>query len=177
MIYLIGGPPRCGKSTLAKMLLERKKVAYVATDFLVHMLKKAAPELGITDKVDILTRTERFLPFLEQFIKVAQYETAGYAIEGDVIWPKEVEILTKKFEIKSIFVGNETITLENMVDNVGSNNWIMKLTEEERKGLPEWIRQQSGLIRKECKKYGSKYIDMSFDFEDQINLAAEYLLG
>ncbi|WP_314251763.1 hypothetical protein [Streptomyces sp. DSM 40907] len=47
MIYLIGGPPRVGKSTLAWMLLEREGLPGCPTDALVSMLQRAAPEHGV----------------------------------------------------------------------------------------------------------------------------------
>lgn len=34
MIYLIGGPPRCGKSTLAKMLSQKLRISWISTDTL-----------------------------------------------------------------------------------------------------------------------------------------------
>lgn len=34
MIYLIGGPPKCGKTTLAKQLAKKLGIQWVATDTL-----------------------------------------------------------------------------------------------------------------------------------------------
>ena len=37
MIYLIGGPPRCGKTTLAKRLSKRLKISWISTDTLENV--------------------------------------------------------------------------------------------------------------------------------------------
>ncbi|OGF22453.1 hypothetical protein A2Y83_04145 [Candidatus Falkowbacteria bacterium RBG_13_39_14] len=34
MIYLIGGPPRCGKTTLAKEMSKKLRIPWVSTDAL-----------------------------------------------------------------------------------------------------------------------------------------------
>ena len=39
MIYLIGGPPKCGKTTLAKRLLKSKGIPWVSTDTLQSVIK------------------------------------------------------------------------------------------------------------------------------------------
>jgi cytidylate kinase len=52
MLYLIGRVPRVRKSTLANLILERNKISYVDTDWIVNMLMFAAPQQGVqvTDK-------------------------------------------------------------------------------------------------------------------------------
>jgi cytidylate kinase len=39
MIYLIGGPPKCGKTTLAKRLSKSKGIPWVSTDTLQCVIK------------------------------------------------------------------------------------------------------------------------------------------
>ena len=39
MIYLIGGPPKCGKTTLAKRLSKLKGIPWVSTDTLQNVIK------------------------------------------------------------------------------------------------------------------------------------------
>ncbi|MEU3989775.1 hypothetical protein [Streptomyces platensis] len=70
MIYLIGGPPRVGKSTLAWMLLERSGLPGCPTDALVSMLQRAAPEHGVRHG----THPDKAVPaqpFLIEFIRAA----------------------------------------------------------------------------------------------------------
>ncbi|MFI1301883.1 hypothetical protein [Streptomyces sioyaensis] len=92
MIYLIGGPPRVGKSTLAWMLLEREGLPGCPTDALVSMLQRAAPEHGVRHG----THPDKAVPaqpFLIEFIRAAAEALDdsdpqdGYVVEGDIGTP------------------------------------------------------------------------------------------
>ncbi|MFH1620481.1 MAG: hypothetical protein ABIB04_00140 [Patescibacteria group bacterium] len=43
MIYLIGGPPRSGKTTLAKKLASQLRIGWVSTDFLESIVREYTP--------------------------------------------------------------------------------------------------------------------------------------
>jgi hypothetical protein len=141
------------------------------------MLKKAAPELGITDKIGMEIRVKRFFPFLEQFVKLVSYDPNGYTVEGDIIWPEQITTLAKKYDLKSVFLGFESITLEDIVNNIGSNDWIMDIGEKERQEMPKWLKEMSLKFKDECKKYNCKYIDLSNDFTGKLEEARKYLLS
>lgn len=63
MLYLIGGPPRMGKSTLARLVLTENKIPYVSTDGLTVMLKPIGQPSFYS-----LEKSNLFFPFLELFI-------------------------------------------------------------------------------------------------------------
>ena len=44
MIYLIGGPPRSGKTTLAKLLSQELKIPYVITDDIQKVVRAYIPK-------------------------------------------------------------------------------------------------------------------------------------
>lgn len=50
MIYLIGGPPRCGKSTLAKLISKEIGAGWISTDMIEGMIKPYIP----AEKIDEL---------------------------------------------------------------------------------------------------------------------------
>ena len=175
MMYLIGGAPRTGKSLLAKKILERKKITNVSTDILVHMLKKTAPELGVKDESDLRLKSDKFYPFLFNFIKVAKYYSSGYVIEGDAFMPKDVIELSKEYQIRACFLGYSKLSLETVLKHVGDNNWLSDLSEGEKSGLPDWIIRNSQMISEQCKTHGIAYFDLSKDFESEHERAYEYL--
>lgn len=58
MKYLIGGPPRCGKTTLAKELSSRLGVSWISTDMIDNMLK---PYLSAGGRVtDLFGNEQRY---------------------------------------------------------------------------------------------------------------------
>jgi hypothetical protein len=121
-------------------------------------------------------RREKFFPFLEQFVKLVKYDPHGFTLEGDIIWPTQVKLLSAKFEIKSIFLGFESITLSDIIDNIGSNDWVLDLSKKEREEMPKWLSELSREYKVESEKYGYRYIDMSGDFEGKLKEAENYLL-
>ena len=44
MIYLIGGPPRCGKTTLARTFAEKNKIPFFSIDHISSMISPYIPE-------------------------------------------------------------------------------------------------------------------------------------
>jgi len=63
MIYMIGGPPRTGKSSLAQLIMKNYQIPYVSTGGLTAMLKPIGqPSFYNSEK------SERFFPYLELFI-------------------------------------------------------------------------------------------------------------
>ena len=127
MLYLIGGVPQVGKSTLAKLILERKKIAHVDTDWIIHMLMFAAPQLGIKtftklNKHEFKNKAINFYPFLYQFVKHNQPVIEDYVIEGDSFLPEHVSKLQKEFHVKACFLGTSNLQPETLLGNPSTND-------------------------------------------------------
>lgn len=174
MIYLIGGTPRAGKSTLAKKLLERKSISYVPTDVLLHMVNETQSELSLTKPYSEIP--EKFLPYLTNLIKHLQSTVRDFTIEGDAFWPEQVIELQRQFEIRVCFLGFSQITLEQIKKYVGENDWINQTSEDEQSKLPQWIMETSERLKKECTKHVLSYVDMAEGvYEQNIEKAYTYL--
>lgn len=78
MIYLIGGVPRVGKTTLAKLILERKGVPFVPADTLAHTLTHVYPQLGVRFGQEGAWESipEKFYPFLKSFVHGVKYHVS-----------------------------------------------------------------------------------------------------
>ena len=105
MIFIIGGPCRTGKSTVARRLQEVVGVSPVPTDALVWMLQVAAPQLGVRHGTRS-DKPERLFPFLRPFVDA--YTAAGdtLVLEGDAVAPDQVFLLAKDREVRACFLGN-----------------------------------------------------------------------
>lgn len=181
MLYLIGGAPRVGKSTLANLILEKNKIAYVDTDWIVHMLMFAAPQLGVKvftklNEDEFRSKAIKFYPFLYQFVKYNQPVIEQYVIEGDSFLPEHVSKLQKEFHIKACFLGSSNLQSEILLNNPSRNNWIKKLTLKQLNDLCNWIMGMSNFLKKECSLYKITYFDISKNYPDQIKKAYQYLL-
>lgn len=133
MIYLIGGPPRCGKTTLAKMMARRFGVPWISTDMLevVSGAYMTKAQWNKTHPYSLLRRTYRtndaFYSRLsaQKIVRVLRQQARStfsaidmaaiceikdgnnYVIEGYHIEPRLVNILTKKYgrtNIRAVFL-------------------------------------------------------------------------
>lgn len=53
MIYLIGGPPRVGKTTLVKYLVQNHPMHAVSTDAIRYMLRRSVPKEALNPDIFI----------------------------------------------------------------------------------------------------------------------------
>ena len=171
MIYLIGGAPRTGKSTLANLLVKRDAIPFLSTDVILHMVSETQPELGLTKPyADI---PEKFAPYVVNLVKHVQSSHADYAIEGDLLTPRQIAELQKTYDIRACFLGFSAITLKEIQDHVGENDWLGDLSDADRESLPGQIVERSRELRRECEQYGIRYVDMA-DGSHGKNLEAAY---
>ena len=182
MIYLIGGPPRVGKSKLSQKLVERKNIPFCPTDAIFHMLIRTAPQLGIKDGQGYQNKAKSFYPYLKCFIHMMAYSVEDYCIEGDSFLPEQVDQLLKEedlkeFDIRCVFLGLSKLTHQQMMDNIGQNAWLLNKSKEEQENTAKSTIERSNLLKEECHKYNLKYIDQAEDFENGQEEAYSYLLS
>ncbi len=145
MMYLIGGGARCGKSTLAKKLLdELPNAAYLSGDSFRQSLKPILP-IFHTSGVDssdpekyisyykehteeaideTLKRAEALWPFIFRYIEAYSHESAGDLIVESVdIWPQFVRQLTTAH--KAVFlVDTDAAQWRRVTEHLGENDWV-----------------------------------------------------
>lgn len=176
MIYLIGGVARAGKTTLAKRILESCQIPFCSTDALLHMLKRVAPELGITDEGDIRTNARRFLPYLKEFVDVSDFTIRAYLVEGDIILPAQAAELGRTRAIRACFLGRSKVTVRELRHNPGDNDWVSSLETKRLHQLPGKLMNRSRLIQKQAAKYRFPYFDVSDDYAGALDQAFRALV-
>jgi hypothetical protein len=110
MIYQIGGPPRIGKSTLAKILLQKNNVPFVPTDAVFHTLKDTPPTPIVDDKLGHQQKAIDFYPFLRELIKHLHWSGTDFCVEGDAFLPEQIDQLIhdpefEKIHMRCVFLG------------------------------------------------------------------------
>ena len=166
-----------GKSRLARMLLNEQRIASISTDALTSVGDKIWPDISLRN-ITIKKEWEMyFYPYLRRFIQLIQTDYEDYVIEGAVISPAMVKKLIEDFDIQCVFVGNSEITLENIQQFMGSNNWLTKLKSKDVELVPSRIIDRSKELRIICESNGYPYVDLAGDYFKQLKLAYVTLTG
>ncbi|MEI6478158.1 MAG: hypothetical protein WCO52_04185 [bacterium] len=120
MIYLIGGPPRCGKTTLARELSRRLAIPYVPADYLMSVITPYIPREDMKERLPhwyarvkteksndrlyaeytpqeivdgYLVEAESYWPGIKNFIVYALHDEQDFIIEGAQLRPDLVRAL------------------------------------------------------------------------------------
>jgi 2-phosphoglycerate kinase len=178
MIYLIGGPPKCGKTTLAKKLSNKYRIPWISADTLQNIVWAYTPkEKHSTFFPHSYLRGDSNDKFYsehssQQIVKnyIAQGKTTydaismmtetyltdkdDFIVEGYQVTPEIVDAIFKKFDrehIKTVFLVkyDEQKFIQDIHKSTTPNDWIIRKTKN--KGT-------FGLIAKMIAEY-SHYFD------------------
>ncbi|MFA6410465.1 MAG: hypothetical protein WCW26_02715 [Candidatus Buchananbacteria bacterium] len=177
MIYLIGGAPRCGKTTIAKQLSRKLKTSWISADTIesvvaAYVSKQDLPKLfpkGVIRKETKLSndlmyekystknitdvyikQSETSWQAIKIMAKCAIQEEHGLIIEGHQIHPKLISQLKKEFtEVKGIIVVRTDLKaiVLGALKNKFKKDWFIKNTKN-----PETY-QKMGLMIKNYSQY------------------------
>jgi hypothetical protein len=179
MIYLIGGAPRAGKTILGQRLSTKLRVGWVSTDLLLELLRvkqdegvkrewSAAPEA-------ITASAEWFFLYLERFIWGVSSLADNYVIEGVDFLPAQVLQLSTQYQIRSVFLGCSSMTLESLDQFPGHSRGYSYLPKEKRRQIAHDVPLWSEFIRLESVRCGYPYVDMVSDFPQRLHEAEAML--
>lgn len=179
-MYLIGGPPRVGKSTLAWMLLERAGLPGCPTDALVSMLQRAAPEHGVRHGTHA-DKAESAQPFLVEFIRAAAQALDGsdpedgYVVEGDIVTPAAaVAAADLGVPLTSVFLGNTKLTCAHLRTVPG---WLEGADDITYREIAAWARDQSTALREACEASGHVYVELGAGYRQGLERAYSALVA
>jgi 2-phosphoglycerate kinase len=188
MIFLLGGPPRVGKSIISGEIRQIHAVSVVSTDTLGAVLEnvlspEAAPDLFVFDKFNKMSIAERVnlitkepaeligyvrkeshivWKAVEAFIRKENDEGRDALIEGVAVLPELVSQL-EKISHRVVFIGNQG---ENHKENIkrsaeeNEHDWMRDVSDQYISAFAIFVKRMSGYIELEAKKYGFEYIEM-----------------
>jgi len=205
MLYFIGGPPKSGKTTLAKRLSKSKGIPWVSTDTLQTVIIPYIDENELNEKFPTRAQRcesndEKYSKYLtDEIIKAYQKQakttypaidmfaiceiTDGndFIIEGYHVEPELVAELNEKYpgKLKSIFLlkSDETKFIDNIKKSTTPNDWIIARTknEETYNEIAKMVCKYGEFFKKEAEKLGFKSMNMDDDFDNQIEVAINEL--
>jgi hypothetical protein len=182
-LYLVGGAPRVGKSSLAQRLLAIDKIPFLPTDVLRTVLRRVLPELDAIDQdpVDALLLAEFMYPHIEQAAEVCVEEAACFLIEGFELAPTHVARLQaalEQAEVRGCFLGHGGFSVEGLAGYRGPKPQHRGASRAELREAAAWIRRRSRQLRDECRSAGVPYVDVGeLGFEAAMRQARRLLLG
>jgi len=188
MIFLLGGPPRVGKSIISSKIRQKHAVSVVSTDTLSAVLENVLspetwPDLFIFGKFHEMSMAERvklmrknpaeFIDYVrkesyvvwkavEPFIKRESDEGRDILIEGVAILPE----LTSQLEDiphRVVFIGNQGENHKEIIKKSAEENeydWMRDVSDQYIGAFAMFVKQMSSYIEQEAKKYGFEYIEM-----------------
>jgi 2-phosphoglycerate kinase len=204
VIFLLGGPPRVGKSIVSREIRQKYPVSVVSTDSLCAVLESV---LSPEEEPDLFVlRRFREMPMAEQAEAITQdpAQLIDYVRkESHVVW-RAVEALVRREDDegrealiegvavlpelvsqiedvprRAVFVGNQG---ENHKENIkrfaeeNEHDWMRSASDRYMDALAGFVRRMSVYIEQEARKYGFEYIAMDKEpFGDVAGMAMESL--
>jgi 2-phosphoglycerate kinase len=205
MIFLLGGPPRVGKSIISNEIRKKHALSVVSTDSLAAVLEnvlspEAAPDLFVFGKFNEMPMTERVKLIMEDpaalidyvrkeshvvwkaveaFIRRENNEGRDVLIEGVAVLP---ELMSRLDDIphRVVFIGNQGENhKENIKKSAGENelDWMREVGDQYIGAFAMFVKRMSAYIEQEAKKYGFDYIEMDKQLIGDVTEAVMKSLG
>lgn len=166
---IIGGVPRSGKSILARKISADLGYSHYPIDSWVSSFNTVFPGLGITHyEEEHQAVSKRLWPFLSSLIKHLAYENLSYVLEGFHIRPADVHRHLDPSRWQILFMGYPAVKVDDMVRRIRGfarvQDWTEELDDRALSALIARYIKESQSIQDDCKKFGLRFVDTSFDF-------------
>ena len=182
MLYMIGGAPRSGKTTLARQMFAEYGVPYFSIDTLIASLASASPELGMRVSDPALKRVEIVWPTIRKVASDVVQSSDDLLLEGDVLLPKHLIEFGHSTHagIKACFIGYADVDPVKKLRAIREHaadgtDWTEELDDARLLDLIGELRAFSDYLRCECCHYKIPYFDGSTRFASAIREAKTYL--
>jgi len=185
MLYLLGGSPRVGKTTISKQFLLETGIPYFGLDYLKMGIARGWPECGVDPNGGDLVIAEQLWPVVKGMVLTLFERDEDYLLEGTYLLPKYVAELQQAVGDHqcACFVGDAEIdTLEKVrhIRDYGKMNGEMDWSsddDEEAIRHVEFLKAFSVYIKAECEKYGFMYFESSSNHAKTIANVVQFLRG
>jgi hypothetical protein len=184
VLYLVGGAPRVGKSSLAQRLVATHGIPWLPTDVVRTVLRRVVADIGAVDQdpVDAERLAQVMYPHIEQAAEVCVEEADRFLIEGFELSPFYPDRLRKALDgiqVRACFLGNETFSAADLAAYRGPKpQHEQQATDAELSEAAAWIRRRSRQLRAQCHAVGLPYVDVGeLGFEAAMRQAGRHLTG
>jgi 2-phosphoglycerate kinase len=188
MIYLLGGPPRVGKSIISNQIQQKNALSVVSTDTLAAVLQRvlspeAAPDLFVFEAFNKMPMDER-VQFINKepaalietvkresqvvwqavqaYIRREHDEGRDVLIEGVAVLPELVSQLGN-IPHRAVFIGNQGVNHFGNIKKSAEENlhdWMREVNDQYIAAFAKFVNHMSDFIEQEAEKYGFEYIEL-----------------
>jgi hypothetical protein len=183
VIYLVGGAPRVGKSSLAQRILAIDGIPWLPTDVIRTVVRRVAPDVDAIDQdpVDAAALAEVMYPHIEKAAEVCAEEADRFLIEGFELapsYPARLQAALDGTGIRACFLGHGSFSAEDLAGYRGPKPQSEgELSREALRESASWIRQRSRQLRQQCADLHLPYVDVAeVGFEAMMDEARHLLL-
>jgi 2-phosphoglycerate kinase len=188
MIFLLGGPPRVGKSLIASEIRQKHAVSAVSTDALGAVLEnvlgpEAAPDLYVLGRFAKMPEAERLTSIMKDPAELIDYvrreghvvwraveayvgrengEGRDLLVEGVAVLPELISRIAG-LPHRVVFVGNQAEDHKENIRGFAEENrhdWMRGASDKYVDAFSVFVNRMSAYIEQEAKKYGFQYIGM-----------------
>lgn len=186
MIYLIGGPARCGKTELSVRLMRRYGLPVASTDIYRAFMEDLEEESTATshpmtdnEYFEAVRKYERSRDRIRAHLPNLVWMISGVygdaVLEGVEIQPSDVEAIRKQREARAVFLIRTNFDAADLLANTGRHGWLADFGPRAKAHVADEIGRLSHLYAVECQKAGITGVDVSAGFEAGLAEAARSL--
>jgi 2-phosphoglycerate kinase len=206
VIYFIGGPPRVGKSIIAKAITRQHGINAISTDSLGAVLETVLDpetepglfairrfnEMAEADRIRLLGKntakridcqveeSTAVWRAVEPFVLREQEEGRDLVAEGVAVLPELVAQL-EGVDYRVVFVGNQGHKQRESIKRSAKENehdWMRHASDEYIDAFATFVVEMSSYIEREARRYGFEYTEMDRrPFNDAVAEVVASLLG
>lgn len=177
-IYLIGGVPRTGKSSLARRLVRKLGILNTDTDDL-QALFNPFPQLriGYYGNPHIQEVMGNFRPSLEHFIGKVVAGGESMVIHGQAIDPAIAVKCEQSPHIRSCFMGmsNAEASFASIRQHEKPQDWTAHESDDSLRFLVGAFAERSHVLEQTCHALGLLYVDTTPNMVHALHTAYEHL--
>lgn len=179
---IVLGAARAGKSTLAQMIHDKYNYNIISIDSFVSALSYAFPNLGITHS-NTKNKFKLLPPFVYSYMKkiTNEYPSQNFVLEGWHVYPNEISRIFSDMDVKIICLGYTKIGCDEVFNiirkNEKDNSYTKQMTDLKLKELILNHIEYSKILKEQCNKNNIEFYDTSFNRDDILKKAMEYLMN
>ena len=204
MLYLIGGPPRCGKTLVAKRLAQRTGCSRVPADYLGTAFSNYIPETERSKRYPVLpergdarfarytaqeiiahyqVKAETCWPGIRDYAIYSLYDAHDTVIEGFHIEPRFLPELRREcpqFAFQAIFLirSDGERLRDDLTKSVEPGDWVVNYVRQDATyaRIADMVVEYSRYFCAETDKYGFPTFEMDDNFLQQVEDVTEFLM-